>query len=306
MVIRQAAFAENGTFLKGNLHCHTTLSDGKGTPESVIAHYAYIGYDFLAITDHRRYNTLNYAPETGLLILPAAEADRFLDGKGMPVLHIVSLGPEECNGFQEGQTILYEKGGSASDCQDMLDDILKANNVPILAHPQWSGNTPQDLLKLQGFQLMEIWNSGSALDWGVDTNSYHWDYLLSQGKIVYGVASDDSHSLQQNGFGFVKVKAEKNVASVLDALNRGAFYASCGPEIYDFYIEDDQVIVNCSPVSQILLRNFSCPHKMIRGSNLTAGQFKLRDCCTDYIRAEIVDDQGRRAWTNPIFLDGKL
>ena len=71
----------------------------------------------------------------------------------------------------------------------------------------------------------------------------------------------------------------------------------------DFYIEDGQVCVLCSPASQIMLRNFSAPHRLIRGENLTGGQFKLRDCCTDYIRAEIVDAQGRRAWTNPIFLD---
>jgi len=34
---------------------------------------------------------------------------------------------------------------------------------------------------------------------------------------------------------------------------------------------------------------------------MTAGQIKIRDCCTDYIRMEVVDAQGRRAWTNPIF-----
>lgn len=305
MVIRQAAFEIPGTFLKGNLHTHTTLSDGKGTPASTIRHYAAMGYDFLALTDHRKYNTCNAEPDTGLLILPATELDRFLDGKGMPVLHVVSVGPEENNGFRDGQTFLYEKGGTAADCQDILDDILAANNLPILCHPQWSGNTPEDLLKLSGFRLMEVWNSGAVLDWGVDSNSYHWDYLLSQGRTVYGVASDDTHGPHQNGFGFVRVKAEKNVASILGALNNGAFYASCGPEFYDFYVEDNQVVVQCSPVSQIILRNFSSPHKAVRGENIQGAQFKLRDCCTDYIRAEIVDAQGRRAWTNPIFLGGR-
>jgi len=150
---------------------------------------------------------------------------------------------------------------------------------------------------------MEIWNSGSALVWGVDTNSYHWDALLTEGRKVYGVASDDGHDLQQNGFGWVRVNAEKNVDSILDALRNGEFYASCGPEIYDFYVEDGYVCINCSPVSQIILRNFSCPHRMIWGENLMGGQIALRDLCTDYIRAEIVDAQGRRAWTNPIFFE---
>lgn len=302
MIIRQAAFEKKGAFLKGNLHCHTTLSDGKGTPETVIRNYANIGYDFLAITDHDRYNTVNYAPETGLLIIPAAEAGRRLDGTGMPFMHIVGIGPEENNGFGDGQALQYKQGGKTEGCQDMIDDLRAANNLTILAHPQWSGNPVEDVKKLHGFHMLEVWNTGSAMAWGVDSNSYHWDALLHEGHKIYGVASDDSHDLFENGFGFVHVKADKNVSSILHALENGEFYASCGPEFYDFYIEDGQVCVHCSPVSQIILRNFSCPHRLIRGENLTGGQFKLRDCCTDYIRAEIVDAHGRRAWTNPIFL----
>lgn len=302
MFLRQAAFAKEGTFLKGNLHCHTTLSDGTGTPASVIRQYANAGYDFLAITDHQRYNAMNYAPETGLLVLPGMEADRFVDGVGMPVVHIVALGPETGNGYTDGQSVLYERGGTQEACQDIIDDVRAAGNLAVLCHPVWSGNTAEAVKTLQNFQMIEVWNSGSALLWGVDTNTYHWDVLLHEGRQVWGVASDDSHSLQENGFGFVRVKAEKNVPSILNALKNGEFYASCGPEIYDFYIEDGQVCINCSPVSQIILRNFSCPHRLLRGSNLTGGQFKLRDLCTDYIRVEIVDAQGRRAWTNPIFL----
>ena len=302
MILRQAAFEKKGTFLKGNLHCHTTLSDGTGTPASVMRQYAHAGYDFLAITDHRRYNTTNHAPETGLLVLPAMEADRFLDGPGMPVVHIVALGPERHNGFTDAQTVEYAKGGRAEDCQDIINDVLAANNLAILAHPMWSGNTVENVTALQGYQMIEVWNSGSALLWGTDTNTYHWDALLHEGRRVWGVASDDGHALQENCFGFVRVNAEKNVSSIISALKNGEFYSSCGPEIYDFYVEDGQVCISCSPVTQIMLRNFSCPHRLICGENLRGGQFKLRDLCTDYIRAEVVDSQGRRAWTNPIFL----
>ena len=37
---------------KGNLHTHTTNSDGAYTPEETIALYKSKGYDFLALTDH--------------------------------------------------------------------------------------------------------------------------------------------------------------------------------------------------------------------------------------------------------------
>ena len=45
----------DGTFKKGNLHTHTTRSDGHYAPEEVARHYRENGYDFLAITDHWVY-----------------------------------------------------------------------------------------------------------------------------------------------------------------------------------------------------------------------------------------------------------
>ncbi len=38
--------------LRGNLHAHTTFSDGVLPPEGLISEYEALGYDFLAITDH--------------------------------------------------------------------------------------------------------------------------------------------------------------------------------------------------------------------------------------------------------------
>ena len=302
MILRQAAFAKEGTFLKGNLHCHTTRSDGKPTPDAVIRQYKNSGYDFLAITDHRIYNKPQITDCGGLLILPGMEADRQVDGIGHIVVHVVALGPAEGNGYTDGQPVVYQNGGTQEECQDIIDDIRTAGNLAILSHPEWSGNSVEAVKALQDYQMIEVWNSDAAISTGVNANAYHWDALLHEGRRIWGVASDDGHELQMNCLGYVQVKAERNIPSILSALENGEFYASCGPEIYDFYIEDRQVYINCSPASQILLRNFTNPYKVIRGENLTGGQFKLRDNCTDYIRAEVVDAQGRRAWTNPIFL----
>ncbi|HEY7649173.1 MAG TPA: PHP domain-containing protein [Methylomirabilota bacterium] len=38
--------------LKGNLHAHTTFSDGIFAPQRLVQAYEGLGYDFLAITDH--------------------------------------------------------------------------------------------------------------------------------------------------------------------------------------------------------------------------------------------------------------
>src|SRR5437899_12865383 len=46
--------------LRGNLHAHTTFSDGVLPPERLIAEYETLGYDFLAITDHDDLITEGY------------------------------------------------------------------------------------------------------------------------------------------------------------------------------------------------------------------------------------------------------
>ena len=45
-------FAAPERFLKGNIHTHSTLSDGKRAPEDVVETYHRGGYDFMALTDH--------------------------------------------------------------------------------------------------------------------------------------------------------------------------------------------------------------------------------------------------------------
>ena len=50
-------------FFKGNLHCHTTVSDGKLSPDEVVALYRDLGYDFLALTDHRRLSAPTHLEE---------------------------------------------------------------------------------------------------------------------------------------------------------------------------------------------------------------------------------------------------
>ena len=46
------AFTSPGRFFKGNIHTHSTRSDGGRVPEDVCKTYREAGYDFLALTDH--------------------------------------------------------------------------------------------------------------------------------------------------------------------------------------------------------------------------------------------------------------
>ncbi|MBR1684918.1 MAG: CehA/McbA family metallohydrolase [Clostridia bacterium] len=307
MIIRQAAFVGDVPFLKGNLHTHTTRSDGLSSPETVMRQYAHMGYDFLALTDHRRYNFTNYAPDTGLLLLPGMELDANLPGPGNHVVHMVSLGSDrkESNGFSHDQTFGSFFVDTAEAALPMFASIVEAHNLPIFCHPEWSGNTIDDIRAFPDISLMELWNSGCAVENGLDMHGAYWDELLNSGRRIYGVATDDGHQLAHNGLGFVRVRAEKNADSILDALRRGAFYASCGPTIQDFYVEDGQAVIVCSPVSLIRFRHFRVPYMQATGSSLKGHQVSVSPG-TSYIRAEIIDSEGRMAWTNPIFLGEEM
>ena len=51
--------------LKGNIHMHTTRSDGKLPPAEIAGLYYDAGYDFLMISDHEIYWNSTAAEETG-------------------------------------------------------------------------------------------------------------------------------------------------------------------------------------------------------------------------------------------------
>lgn len=303
MKIRQAAFEGKNKMLRGNLHCHTTRSDGKGTPENVIRQFEYSGYDFLALTDHRYYNYENFAEGSNLLIIPGMEMDCRLPGPGIHCIHTVAIGPEkqDGNGYEQDQRLQSGVYECAADAQPMFDDIIANNNLAIFCHPNWSGNTSAEVQAVKGYSMIEVWNSGCAMTNHTDYAAPYWDELLLNDQHIWGVATDDGHPVKDHCHGWVRVNAEKNVASVLDALKRGAFYASTGPEIYDFFVEDGIATVMCSPCSEIRFRHFRVPYGVQSGYDITGASQQVREG-TNYIRAEVVDDKGRVAWTNPIFL----
>ena len=103
------------------------------------------------------------------------------------------------------------------------------------------------------------------------------------------------------------VNAEKDINSILSALENGEFYSSCGPEIYDFYIEDGKAVIECSPASKIRLHADAHPTRIVRAEDglITRAEFDILNNGVGeypYVRMSVVDENGKMAWTNPIFL----
>ena len=307
-MIRQGAFENAGKMLKGGLHCHTTRSDGVCTPEETIALHEHNGYDFLAITDHRKYNFKNFLPGSKLTIIPGMEMDRNIaDNRPVHTFHSVWLGREKPNNpYEQDQEVGKANVQDQFEFQKTLDEGHANGQLTIYCHPQWSGTFVREFDQLKGNFAMELWNTGCAMENGVDVNNgWLWDELLMQGQKIYGVAVDDGHHGYHHCMGWVMVNAENNVDAILDALQNGAFYASTGPEILDFWIDDENVAhVKCSPCSFVRFHSAASITRNLygeKGAPITEASMPLRECDT-YMRVEVTDLNGRVAWSNPIFL----
>ena len=308
MRIQQAAFAKGKPFLKGALHCHTTRSDGKGTPEDVIRLHHENGYHFMALTDHNVVNHINYCKEAPMTILAGIERDLGLPGRAQDkphCVHVVGVGvPHDPDApGQDVHPPHAGRGENGADAQPMIDDMHRWNMKTIYAHPEWSGTTYQDFGMLKGNIAMEIWNTGCVMENNLDANAAYWDEALDAGQQLWGVATDDGHAMDQHCKGWVMAAADNEPAAILEALEKGEFYASCGPQIHDFYVEDGVAHIRCSEAAAIQFISLRHPLPCRRDAQgmLTEAECKLPENLK-YIRVCIMDQQGRRAWTNPIFL----
>lgn len=308
-MIRQSAFIAKNRMLKGALHCHTTRSDGSLSPADTMKLHKENGYDFMALTDHRRYNYLDFAPELGLTVIPGMEADNGLSircSHGFRCYHTVCIGPakEDGNGYDQDEVTPSFDAPDQETFQKYLDEIHSKNNLTIYCHPEWSSTPARYFEKLKGNFAMEIWNSGCVNDNEMDTDAAYWDELLGQGIRIFGVATDDGHKFIDHCKGWVMVNAENNINSILEALRSGAFYSSTGPEIYDFYVENGKLVIDCSPASRIRIHADCHPTRIAHaaaGERLTHGEYDISGY--NYVRVSVADSEGRLAWTNPIFLD---
>lgn len=313
--MKQSAFPAEGIWLKGNLHCHSTFSDGKNTPEELAAYYREHGYDFLAITDHNRYLPHHEdLAKHGLLSLIGVERAinyRPIENKGTDVVGI-GLRDTCAQPYKDGES--FKAGNySVSDgvsIQQIIDMVRADGQYAIVAHPRGSRLTADDVFEMQNVQAMEVFNSVEEYGAGSGGNGDSetlWDQLLQRGKRIFAVAGDDTHQrliLACNGWIVVKAK-ERTREAILDALYAGDFYASRGPEIYDFGIEDGEVYIKCSPCRSIHFSAWpqlgtSCFNG--EGNTVTEARYKLRGTET-YVRARCVDEHGMPAWTQPIWFD---
>lgn len=294
-----------GQFYKGNLHTHSTMSDGGLTPEEVCRRYRERGYDFLALTDHfvGRFgypitDTVPFRTNTFTTIL-GAELHSGAMGNG-ELWHILAVGLPE--GFDPSHSPQFRPVDGQESGPQIAQRARDAGAFVAIAHPHWSGLTEADSESIEAAHAVEIYNTGCDRDCDRGYGFYALEHLLDLGRGLTLCATDDAHFKTDDAFGgWVMVKARANQPeALLAALKAGHYYASQGPDFEDLRFAEGRIHVRCSPVSTIILQAQGIPTVASHGAGMTEGSMDLgRTDGSPWLRVTLIDGDGKRAWSQP-------
>jgi len=296
-------FNKSGNWYRGNLHTHSTRSDGRYAPEVVCRMYRENGYHFLAITDHFMERFGYPITDTS-----AFRTDNFTTLLGAE-LHAGKTATDELwHILAVGLPSDFAPNLPSEDGVGITRRALAAGGYVAVAHPAWYNLTEQDVISLAEAQAIEVINGISADHNDRIDSWYMVDVMLARGYRFHALATDDTH--HKPGFydmlrGWTWLKSEVlTPESILEALKRGDYYSSTGPQIFDVQVIGKETIkIRCSPASSIFVTGKGARASQQHGGGITEAELNIRRLESPYCRVTVRDADGGRAWTNPIWLD---
>ncbi len=323
-------FEGSGQWYRGNVHSHTTNSDGLFGLNELATWYARHGYDFLFVTDHNLVTDVSGHPSRKILVLPGAEIG--VKWQETFPAEVLALGIQRMAGYMASP-------------QRVIDEVLEQGGIPFLSHPSLSGISSAAISRLKGLVGIEIFNAPNHWNGRRGDSTAQWDELLAGGHRLWGVASDDRHSgvrpeltfaplgrqpFRDQAEAWIMVWARtRTSAEILEAIRQGRFYSTTGPRIEEIAVEDGEIRVKTTPVRSVWFA--SSPWLGVRrvapaGDRLTEARAPLSALATPgkiaemterfldrgywerprvvgcYVRIELWDGEDGRAWSNPIDL----
>lgn len=279
---------------KGQLHFHTTNSDGAYTPDEALKAYKAKGYDFLSFTEHNKVTPAEM--RDGVSVLSGIELDlNIIEEKYRAAHHIIGID------FDPEKFVLPPRG---SDTQILIDSIKNAGGIVIYAHPAWSMVSAEEIKPLKGIDIIEVMNGVSEVFHDRGDSSQQIDKLMSEGYVYNLAASDDTH-YYKGDFAFTATIAVcDNLEDVPAALRSGSTYCTTGPEIKSLYAENGKLYAECSEAQKILFMSdifYSSRERFHVPEDGLITSASYTPCPNDnYIRLAIVDKNGKKAWSNYI------
>lgn len=334
---------ENLNFYKANLHCHSTVSDGKKSVEELKRDYMAHGYSVVAFTDHEVYvNHDNLTDEKFLALnsyeLSVNEQCRREKESGK-TCHLCFIALERENDisvcFNSGKytwdkekeyaekqhyigTPDYERVYSAEGVNDMIRLGRENGFFVTYNHPTWSLEDYSGYSGYKGMNAMEIVNFGCVIVGYDDDNGHCYDDMLNCGNRIFCIATDDNHnrhpdddpSCDSYGGYTVIAAPELEYRAVTKALEDGSFYSStgdyrhCGPEIKSLVFEDGKVKIKTSDVRSVqIIHNVRSCSRVNAGEGKTICEAEFEVKDAKWFRLVVTDSEGYKAYTNAYFTD---
>jgi hypothetical protein len=306
-----APFSLPGRFWRGNLHTHSTLSDGAREPDQVIEAYKGAGYDFMMLSDHfPRALLLAHRRHPQAALQQLHHAHR----RGTPCPHDASRRAVAHRG--RGTAARLRPGRGRRDRRGLARRAADSGAFVGIAHPAWSQLTIEDGRAIEAAHAVEIYNHGCAVECDRGDGWYLMDQLLNDGRRLTAFATDDAHFTngEHDAFGgWVEVRAESlEPETILAALKAGHYYSTQGPRIHELAISGDELTVVCSPVDTISVMGGTSRTASQVGHAITRATIDLgklarswlpEQAGSPWLRVALIDAGGKRAWTNPIWLE---
>jgi hypothetical protein len=203
--------ALHGSWQRANLHAHgrawSGLTNGRQPAAEVARRYRELGYDIPGISNYQQI-----ASPEGVATIPLYE-----HGYNIGKHHQLAIGAREVAWFD------FPLWQSTSQQQFVIDRVRRTADLVALVHPSSRyAYTTDNLRQLTGYQLMEVAN-------GPFTAEEAWDTVLSAGRVVWALANDDTHDLEdprRTAVAWNMIDAEApNTEEVVEALRAGRSYA---------------------------------------------------------------------------------
>ena len=329
--MRKILLDEKKNYYKGNMHCHSTQSDGAFTPLELKNIYKEKGYSFLALTDHEVLYDNSYLDDEDFISITSTEyaikefpSESTLINFDMKVCHLNLYAKDQHNTNSFCYNSILDHYSSASVREENvkkfghherpysakgINQLIKTANengfFVTYNHPKWSLENYKQYSKYKGLWALEVCN-GSALNChgSFEYNIDVYDDMLKDGKKLFISSGDDNHnegkSLKDSFGTFIMVNAKSlTYENIINALLKGKFYSSQGPTITSLVLDGNKVKIKCSNAKQIFLstsNRYTQRALAKEGEFVNEAEFVLHKS-TKYFRLDVVDEYNRRANT---------
>lgn len=322
------------TYYKASLHTHSTVSDGKLTPREVKTLYKEAGYSILALTDHHIIAAHPELDEKDFVTLTSIELGLDSADYAPPQsffgqtyhFNLIAKDPKNLwqpyppkkvteNNREHAEKAHWDQRERICSTECANEILRRAKEEGFLAiynHPTWSKQSYPEYSALKGLWALEIRNTHNVLNGYDDNNHRVYQDLLELGNHLSVVAADDTHRPHTVGGSWTMIGAEKlEYASIIEAMEKGNVYASCGPEITSLTLEGDILRLTCSEAKEVTLQSQARYARRCAGeTTITEAEFDLSvwreksaGVPNAFIRLTVTAPDGTYAVTRAYWLD---